>query len=225
MRLRRHYHADDAVQSVYRALCAALLVVNENRQFRHRGALLNYLLKILRIRIATAGRKAQFESLSDGQDLVSEEPCDLTDAKDLVTTVLERFTERDQRLILLYGELSSETAVARAMGCSRSTVRRVLERFAILTRRLSGHSAIAGKGGGPCRVGKPAAGSPPVALHDPGKKKTDNRPFAAYTYLCGGDGGTPAPAVVADFPVPEDNGERVASGRGDWHHAAKENAR
>lgn len=153
-RLRRHYHADDAVQSVYRALCAALLVVNDNRQFHHRGALLNYLLKILRIRIATAGRKAQFESLSDGQDLVSEEPCDLTDAKDLVTTVLERFTERDQRLILLYGELSSETAVARAMGCSRSTVRRVLERFAILTRRLSGSSAIAGKGGGPCRVGK-----------------------------------------------------------------------
>ena len=127
---------------------AALLVVNDNRQFRHRGALMNYLLKILRIRIATAGRKAQFESLFDGQDLVSEEPCDLTDAKDLVTTVLERFTECDRRLILLFGELQSETAVARAMGCSRSTIRRVLERFAILTRQLSGTSAIAGKGGG-----------------------------------------------------------------------------
>jgi RNA polymerase sigma factor (sigma-70 family) len=137
-RLQRQYSAEDAAHS---ALASFFRGMNENRyRFAQSGRLWGLLLTILRHKIQERGRKAREDTLPAdvvGDDPSHEEAVALADAVEAAMTGLK--PQHLEICRLFYEEELATPEIAGRVGCSRWTVRRVLDEFgARLSDRLDG---------------------------------------------------------------------------------------
>jgi RNA polymerase sigma factor (sigma-70 family) len=128
-RLQRHYSAEDAAHS---ALASAFRGINERRyRFDESGKLWALLVTILRHKIQKRGGKHPEFDLD--KDVVCDAPSHeeaiaLTDAVEMAMVGLKK-PRHLEICRLCYAEELSTPEIADRVGCTRWTVRRVLDEF------------------------------------------------------------------------------------------------
>lgn len=136
-RLRRRVDADDIVQSAFRSVFGR--IAEGDCRFDHSRALRGYLLKVTlnKARSRANSHLAQKRDVtneidwSDGMPVASANSSPDTTAAfaDELRFLTSGFTQRDLQVLGLCLEGHTTAEIARAVGCSRWTVRRVLDCF------------------------------------------------------------------------------------------------
>ena len=137
-RLCRDYEKEDALQSLFRVL-ARDFQAGKKRKFEHSGALRRFLETILWNRIRNHGARKTADPLSSVMNQSTPSPdrnAHAMEAKELVNAALWCLPQRQQEICRRHGQGVSRLQISRELGCSRRTVNRALEHFAIVVRRL-----------------------------------------------------------------------------------------
>ena len=135
-RVRKHYGPEDAGQSAFGSFVR--LVGKREYVFKHSGALWNFLKTIALNKIRDAAPRPGDTDLLDPDQLAGCTPSEhqAYEVADAFEGVLKELSGRDAKIFEnRYLEEATIGETAKAVKCSRWTVRRVLDRNQVLVRR------------------------------------------------------------------------------------------